>query len=57
MGIFNKTTYFAFPSLEQLAKTGVEQKLRELGFGYRYWSFEDQKEDRLFAPSSINAIL
>lgn len=27
--------YFAFPELNQLAQEGVEEKLRNLGFGYR----------------------
>lgn len=27
--------YYAFPNLESLAKPGVEENLRELGFGYR----------------------
>ena len=28
-------TYFSFPTIESLAATGVEEKLRQLGFGYR----------------------
>jgi len=28
-------SHYAFPSLSSLAKSGVEERLRELGFGYR----------------------
>lgn len=28
-------TYYSFPTVEQLAQSGVEEKLRENGFGYR----------------------
>eukprot|EP00092_Neocalanus_flemingeri_P031921 GFUD01034679.1.p1 GENE.GFUD01034679.1~~GFUD01034679.1.p1 ORF type:complete len:410 (-),score=139.65 GFUD01034679.1:35-1264(-) len=32
---FESVKYYSFPSLESLSKVGVEEKLRELGFGYR----------------------
>jgi len=32
---FADEEYFSFPSLESLSQSSVEQKLRELGFGYR----------------------
>lgn len=35
LGEAEGTDFYDFPSLEALAKGGVEQKLRELGFGYR----------------------
>jgi len=31
----NGTSYYTFPEVEKLADTGVEQKLRDNGFGYR----------------------
>jgi len=32
---FNGEDYYAFPNIDNLAKPGVEEKLRDLGFGYR----------------------
>jgi len=32
---FESVKYYSFPCLESLSKDGVEEKLRELGFGYR----------------------
>ena len=28
-------TYYSFPRVEELARRGVEERLRQLGFGYR----------------------
>ena len=35
LGEVNGKTYYSFPQIEALAGTNVEQRLRELGFGYR----------------------
>ena len=35
IGSFEDVQYYDFPGAKALAKPGVEQKLRELGFGYR----------------------
>ncbi|GAB1607694.1 N-glycosylase/DNA lyase-like, partial [Argonauta hians] len=32
---FDGKTYYTFPTVEALSQPGVEEKLRELGFGYR----------------------
>ncbi|XP_066934365.1 N-glycosylase/DNA lyase-like [Clytia hemisphaerica] len=32
---FEGTKYYSFPTMEALSKTGVEENLRKLGFGYR----------------------
>ena len=35
IGSINGEEYFTFPTIERLAQNGVENKLRELKFGYR----------------------
>ena len=35
LGTVDGKSYHAFPSVDSLCGPGVEQKLRELGFGYR----------------------
>ena len=35
VGVVNNKTYYSFPTIDALAKKGIEQKLRDLGFGYR----------------------
>ncbi len=35
LGTVDGKPYHAFPSIDALCAAGVEQKLRELGFGYR----------------------
>lgn len=35
LGEFNGVEYYDFPTPDKLATAGVEQRLRELGFGYR----------------------
>jgi len=35
LACFEGKEYFAFPAIERLAEEGVEERLRELGFGYR----------------------
>jgi len=35
VGEWEGETYYSFPTLEALASPGIEEKLREMGFGYR----------------------
>ena len=35
MSEYGGEPHFSFPGLEQLAQPGVEDRLRQLGFGYR----------------------
>ncbi len=35
MSEYEGQAYYSFPGLEELAQAGVEERLRQLGFGYR----------------------
>lgn len=42
---YEGTTYYNFPDIESLAKPGVSEKLRKLGFGYRAKYIEKSAEE------------